>query len=218
MKRDEKEGREGASEGEGGGQRDDDSRDQGGCGANQRRGELFLDYTQSTALKDMIATTAMGHLPLVWSRRWHTGPDSWRCIGLLNKAEGTSGCAKPLFNQNQFLHGLARERAALNLSMAHQSLPPGGLYPYTITRHEGAYSHPNIMLTHISDKDAICRRTRQFGHGEIENLFSVSLYPSIGNEDADAWHVQVPKALITPNHRPSVAHSHPTNGWTQDGV
>ncbi|KAF9035279.1 hypothetical protein BJ165DRAFT_1511111, partial [Panaeolus papilionaceus] len=47
-----------------------DSRDQGGCGDNERR-----------------ATTAMGHLPLVWSRRWHT--DSWRCIGLLNKAEAT---------------------------------------------------------------------------------------------------------------------------------
>ncbi|KAF9042451.1 hypothetical protein BJ165DRAFT_1406102 [Panaeolus papilionaceus] len=66
----------------------------------------------------------------------------------------------------------------------------------------------------LSDKDAIWQRTGMSGHGEIMNLFSVSLYPSIGTEDADAWHVQVFKLLITPNHRPSVADSHPTNGRT----
>ncbi|KAF9035280.1 hypothetical protein BJ165DRAFT_1533773 [Panaeolus papilionaceus] len=93
----------------------------------------------------------------------------------------------------------------------------------------------------LSDKDAIWRRTWMSGHGEIMNLFSVSLYPSIGNEDADAWHdnilphamprttlcltpvhpspplAQVSEVLITPNHCPPVVHSHPTNGRAQDG-
>ncbi|KAF9042442.1 hypothetical protein BJ165DRAFT_266658 [Panaeolus papilionaceus] len=65
---------------------------------------------------------------------------------------------------------------------------------------------------------------------------------SIGNKDAYLWHdnilphpmprttlyltpihplplvVHVSKVFIVPNHRPSVVHSHPTNGWTQDGV
>ncbi|KAF9042457.1 hypothetical protein BJ165DRAFT_1406105 [Panaeolus papilionaceus] len=85
------------------------------------------------------------------------------------------------------------------------------------TRRELAYNHPNIMLTHIS------------------------LYPSIGNEDADAWHddtpphpmphttlcltpihplplvVQFSKVLIVTDHRLSVTHSHLTNGRAQDG-